>query len=270
MGVKLAVLAVGLALVASPAEYVAAHQQSDGGFAEAGQSSSDPNLTAWAVLGLVAAGKTPGRSAGDYLAGAPATSANDVALRILALDALGRDTDSFATRLEAMRRPDGRIGTLVNSTIWGVLALRAAGRPAGTSVRYLLRAQRPSGGWAWYPRGAADSNDTAAAIEALRAAGVGPRSRVITRGLAYLRRLQTREGGFALVKGRAPDAQSTAWAIQAFVAAGRSPGKRAFAYLAKLRRADGSYRYSKRYGVTPVWVTSQVLPALARKAFPLG
>ena len=131
MGVKLAVLAVGLALVASPAEYVAAHQQSDGGFAEAGQSSSDPNLTAWAVLGLVAAGKAPGRSAGDYLAGAPATSANDVALRILALDALGRNTDSFATRLEAMRRPDGRIGTLVNSTIWGVLALRAAGAAGG-------------------------------------------------------------------------------------------------------------------------------------------
>ena len=174
-----------------------------------------------------------------------------MALRILALDALGRDTDSFATRLEGMRRPDGRIGTLVNSTIWGVLALRAAGRPAATSVRYLLRAQRPSGGWAWYPRGAADSNDTAAAIEALRAAGVGPRSRAITRGLAYLRRLQARDGGFALVKGRAPDAQSTAWAIQAFVAAGRSPGKRAFAYLAKLRRADGSYRYSKRYAVTP-------------------
>ena len=267
---KLAVLAVGLALAASPAEYVAAHQQSDGGFAEAGQQSSDPNLTAWAVLGLAAAGKAPGRSAADYLAEAPATSPNDVALRILALDALGRDTGSFATRLEGMRRPDGRIGTLVNSTIWGVLALRTAGRPAATSVRYLLRAQRPSGGWAWYPSGAADSNDTAAAIEALRAAGVGPRSRAIRRGLAYLRRLQARDGGFALVRGRAPDAQSTAWAIQAFVAADRPPGKRAFAYLARLRRADGSYRYSKRYAVTPVWVTSQVLSALARKAFPLG
>ena len=265
---KLALLALGLALAASPAEYVAVHQQSDGGFAEAGQQASDPNLTAWAVLGLTASGKTPAR-AGDYLATAPATSADDLALRILALDAVGRDTDSFAARLEAMRRADGRIGTLVNSTIWGVLALRSAGRPAGTSVRYLLRAQRPSGGWAWYPRGAADSNDTAAAIEALRAAGVGAKSKAITRGVRFLRRLQARDGGFALVKGRAPDAQSTAWAIQAFIAAGKPPGERAFAYLARLRRADGSYRYSKRYGVTPVWVTSQVLPALARKPFPL-
>jgi len=33
---------------------------------------------------------------------------------------------------------------------------------------------------------------------------------------------------------------------------------------------DGSYRYSKRYAVTPVWVTAQVLPALAGKPFPLS
>ena len=268
MGLKLAVAAVALALAASPADFVAAHQQSDGGFAEAGQSS-DANLTAWAVLGLTAAGKLPGRSPADYLAGAPATSANDLALRILALHALGRDTSSFVARLEGMRGPSGRIGTLVNSTIWGVLALRAAGRPAATSVRYLRSAQRPNGGWSWYPHGAPDSNDTAAAIQALTAAGLGRRAREIKRGLAYLHRLQRADGGFSLTPGRASDAQSTAWAIQAFLAAGKEPGRSAFRYLASLRRADGSYRYSKRYAVTPVWVTSQVLPALARKPFPL-
>jgi len=37
-----------------------------------------------------------------------------------------------------------------------------------------------------------------------------------------------------------------------------------------LRRPDGSFRYSKRYVTTPVWVTAQVLPALARKPFPLS
>ena len=42
----------------------------------------------------------------------------------------------------------GRIGPLVNSTIWGILALRSAGRPVGqATVRYLLGQQRPSGGW---------------------------------------------------------------------------------------------------------------------------
>jgi squalene-hopene cyclase-like protein/prenyltransferase/squalene oxidase-like repeat protein len=266
--VKLAVTAVSFALAASPTSFVAAHQQPDGAFAEPG-GRSDPALTAWATLGLVASGSPPDGSTADYLARQPASGATDLSLRVLALDALKRDTTAEVTRLEALRRPDGRIGPLVNSTIWGVLAVRAAGRPAGTSVRYILRAQHRSGGWAWYSRGAPDSNDTAAAVQALRAAGVAARSRPIRRALLFLRSLQQKDGGFALVGGRRSDAQSTAWAIQAFVAAGRRPGKATFRYLAGLRRVDGSYRYSKSYAATPVWVTSQVLPALALRPFPL-
>ncbi len=268
MGLKLASL-IGAALVAasSPGSYLAGHQQPDGGFAEPGGRSS-PALTAWAVLGLAAAGKPPARAA-SYLTGAPVGDATDLALRILALDALGASPEALAARLESLRRRDGRIGPLVNSTIWGALALRSLGRPAGAgTLRYLLAQQRPSGGWSWYPRGASDSNDTAAAIEALRAAGTG--GRPIRRGLAYLRTLEGRDGGFALVKGRLSDSQSTAWAIQAFLAAGKRPPAPAFAFLARMRRPDGGYRYSARYSVTPVWVTAQVLPALARKPFPLG
>ena len=72
-----------------------------------------------------------------------------------------------------------------------------------------------------------------------------------------------------MTQGRGSDAQSTAWAIQGLVAAGRTPPRSAFAYLARLRQADGSYRYSTKYVATPVWVTSQVLAALAKKPFPL-
>jgi len=266
--VRLAIAAVALALAASPADYVASHQQADGGFAEPG-GTSDPALTAWSVLGLVAAGRDPGPSAAEYLVGQPASGATEIALRVLALRALGQDASTDAGRLEALRRNDGRVGPLVNSTIWSVLALRAAGRPVATSVRYLVRAQHRSGGWAWYPRGAPDSNDTAAAIQALRAGGLGARTRPIRKAVVYLRSLQRADGGFSLVRGRASDAQSTAWAIQAFVAARREPGRAPFRYLAGLRRPDGSYRYSKRYATTPVWVTSQVLPALARQPFPL-
>jgi len=86
----------------------------------------------------------------------------------------------------------------------------------------------------------------------------------------FLLSFQNRDGGFELTSGRGSDAQSTAWAIQGLVAAGRTPPRSAFAYLARLRRADGSYRYSTRYVTTPVWVTSQVLAALAKKPFPLG
>ena len=266
---KLVALAVVLTLAApaaTPTDYLLSRQQSDGGFAEPG-GQSDAALTAWAVLGLDAAGREAPR-AGDFLAGKPYPNATDLALRILALETLGRDTAALVGQLESLRRPDGRIGPLVNSTIWGVLALRAAGRPPGTSVRYILRAQRPSGGWSWYARGPADSNDTAAAMQALRATGVPPTARPLQRALRYLRRLQRRDGGFPLVAGRGSDAQSTAWAVQAFVAAGRAPGRPAFRYLASLRRSDGSYRYSRRYAITPVWVTSQVAMALARKPLP--
>ena len=134
-------------------------------------------------------------------------------------------------------------------------------------MRFLLRQQRGSGGWSWYLNGQPDSNDTAAAIEALRAAGVT--GKPIRRGLTYLLRLRNRDGGFELTPGRGSDAQSTAWAVQAFVAAGRAVPKGSIAYLSRLRRPDGSFRYSQRYATTPVWVTAQALPALHRRPFPL-
>jgi energy-coupling factor transport system substrate-specific component len=104
---------------------------------------------------------------------------------------------------------------------------------------------------------------------ALRAAGVGTRNPAIVRALRYLRRHQNRDGGFELVAGRGSDVQSTAWAIQAFLAAKARPGREAYRYLERMRRADGSLRYSARYAVTPVWVTAQALPALAGSPLPL-
>jgi hypothetical protein len=262
---------------ADAAAYVVSRQVSGGGFAEPA-GKPDPGLTAWVVLGLAAAGRDPaavktgGDSPADYLEGRPNPTATDLELRIMALDALGRDAAAraLADRLDDLRRSSGAIGPNVNSTIWGILALRSVGRPAGAkAISYLLKQQRPDGGWSWYPRIAADSNDTAAAIQALRSAGVARNAKAITRGLAYLRKLQNGDGGFELAPRRGSDAQSTAWAVQAFVAAGRRPPKGALAYLARLRRSDGSYRYSARYATTPVWVTAQVLAALARRPFPL-
>ena len=259
----LAVAGAALALAATPQDYVASRQQADGGFSEPA-ARSDPALTSWAVLGLKASGRPADRAAADYLRDAPVTDTTDLALRVLALRALGANSDTFLERLQRQRRSDGRIGSLVNSTIWSLLAL-----PKGETraVRYLLRQQRRSGGWSWLPNGAPDSNDTAAAIQALRWNGI--RGRPIGRGLAFIRRLTAPNGGVRLTPGREPDAQSTAWAIQAYLAAGARPPRGLLRFLASLRRPDGSYRYSRRYAVTPAIVTSQVLPALARKPFPL-
>ena len=251
----LAAIAAATAL-ATPAGYVQSLQREDGGF-------GDPQITAWATLGLVAAGADT-RGASEYLATHEVTSATDVALAAMARAATGDRPDDLLPRLRA-HTP----GRLVNATIWTILALRQAGEPAPQKlVRALLAAQRPSGGWSWLAGGAADTNDTAAAMQALRSAGVG--GRPVDRAVAFLRRHQNRDGGFELTAGRGSDTQSTAWAIQGLLAAGRAPGEQAFRYLQRMRRPNGSYRYSARFATTPLWVTAQVLPALARKPFPLA
>jgi hypothetical protein len=254
-------------LAVTPASYVESRQQADGGFAEAG-SRSTPGLTAWAMIGLRAAGRPTGK-AYDYLVAneRDLQSATDIELALIAEAATGRISDTLYARFAALGRPDGRLGPAINSTAWGILAYVQVGRPFKLRVSYLLNHQHRSGGWGWIAGATPDSNDTAAVIQALRTQGV--RGRPITRGIAFLRRLQNADGGFELTAGRGSDAQSTGWAIQAFIAAQVKPPGGAFRYLAALRRADGSYRYSRKYGATPVWVTSQVLPALAGKSFPL-
>ena len=246
--------------------YLIGVQQSDGGFAEAGRQS-DVSLTAWAALGLVAA-----RASLDLRARALAylrqheadsSQITDVALAALARIALGDRPEALLARLRPVRA-----GGLLNEEIWTILALRAAGESVPpTLVQDLLATQSRTGGWSWTRRGAPDSNDTAAAIEALRAAGVS--GRPITRALAALRGFRNRDGGYGLTRGRDSDAQSTAWAIQALIAGNAKPSSATWRFLGRLRRPDGSYRYTLRYATTPVWVTSQVVPALAGHAYPL-
>jgi hypothetical protein len=272
--VKVLVLALATAVVAlSPvqqsARYLQERQQPSGGYAEPGRQPT-PGLTAWVVLGLRGSG-VPARELADarrYLERTQPEQLTDAQLLLIALASVGSTPGELVERVRGELRANGAIGPTVSSTIWGILALRAAGEPApSASVRWLLRRQRQSGGWSWHERGAPDSNDTAAAVQALRAAGV--RGRAIARGLRFLRAHQRADGGFELVRRRGSDVQSTAWAVQAFVAAGQRPPPAALRYLARMRRKDGSYRYSARYAVTPVWVTAQALAAVSRKPLPI-
>jgi Prenyltransferase and squalene oxidase repeat len=259
----LATLGVAIALAISPAQFLQTHA-AHGSFAEPG-GAADPSLTAWAVLGLRAAGvDAPGSL--DYLQSQESSlqSTTDVALVALAERALGVVPQTLLARIRMAEHPNGQIGETVNSTIWSVLAL---GRSPTATTRFVLARQARNGGFAWYAGGQPDSNDTAAALEMFRVAHVT--GRPVTRAVSFLLGFQNADGGFELTKGRGSDAQSTAWAIQGLVAAGRIPPRSAFSYLARLRRADGSYRYSASYAATPVWVTAQVLAGLAKKPFPL-
>lgn len=270
-----AVLAVVLAGVASGASgpaagsaaFLASRQSDTGGFAELGRAP-DGALTAWAALGLVAAdGSATARAhALEFLQAhkSDLVTDADAALRVMAVVALGAAVDEELIARLRRHRPDA----LVNATIWIVLALRSVGeQPPPALIQAILVTQSKSGGWSWSRSGRPDSNDTAAAIQALCAVGVG--GTPIRRAVAALRVFRNRDGGYALTTGRESDAQSTAWAIQALLSAKERPGSATFRYLSRLRRPDGSYRYSARYGSTPVWVTAQVIPALAGRPFPL-
>jgi hypothetical protein len=256
VGVKaLASLTAAVALATSPASYLHAQQQADG-------SWGSPQLTAWSVLGLRAAGADTG-GALDYLVAheSELSKPTEIALVADAEAALGHDPAALLARLPA--KP-----AAVNDAVWQLFALRQSRRAVPPAVvDYVKAAQARNGGFPWTRGTAPDSNTTAWAIQALRSTGV--RGKPISRAIAYLRSVEAPNGGFRLVAGRAPDAQSTALAIQAFVAAGVKPPPKSFAFLASLRRPDGSYRYSRAYATTPVWVTAQVLPGLFKKPFPL-
>jgi energy-coupling factor transport system substrate-specific component len=258
MGLTWLAPAVAALALASPAQFLQAHQQADGGFAEE-RGAASPALTAWAALGLVAAGQAP-QGALDYLRAHESDVLPPATRSLVALAAAALGDAAPAAKLPTTA---GQTNTIA----WTILARRQAGLAAPKPlVNALLARQATSGGWGWAKGIAPDSNDTAAVIQALRAAGVS--GAPVRRGLAYLRTTRNDDGGFGLGGGRDSDAQSTAWAVQAFVAADARVPKGTFAYLQRLRRSDGSYRYSARFAVTPVWVTAQVLPALLKKPFP--
>lgn len=263
MGLKIAVLAA-----ASVLSFVQGRVQPDGGYAEP-SGGSTVALTATAVLALSAAGAQPSPATRAYLlAHETGLTSTELELVVMAEAVTGGASDAALGSLRRLVQPTGLIGEALNSTYWGVLALRQAGQPVPSAVvTALLHAQTRSGGFPWIRGVRADTDDTSAAVQALTAAGV--HGKPVARAVAFIRGRETAGGGFALQADGPANAQSTAWAIQALLAAGAKPPAAAFRYLKKLQRADGSIRYSAQYATTPLWVSAQALPALVRRSFPL-
>ncbi|MGN6371864.1 MAG: prenyltransferase/squalene oxidase repeat-containing protein [Solirubrobacteraceae bacterium] len=294
--IALALLPVGVARadLRRPLAFLEHAQNGDGGFgAEPGVRSSEL-YSAWAALGVAAAGRDPvhlehgGHSVLDAIRAQAATlqGAGDLERTILALRACGVPArlpgqGSLTTRLLHYRSSDGSFGDLVNITSFAVLALRAAGRPQGDPVvasaaAWLAAQQGANGGFGYAGHGAPDVDDTAAAIQALAAADAGNGGR-IGHAIDFLLGARNRDGGFPQQPGGESNAQSTAWAVQALVAAHRNPAavmrgaaRSPIGYLESLIASDGSMRYSRTVTQTPVWVTAQALTALARQPLPVA
>lgn len=265
--------------------WLVASQNSDGGWGASPEDASAPDITAWAMLGLEAGGLNPrDLSRGDrtpvsYLRAkvGELQSPGDLARTILALRGAGVNARTFGGRdlvgaLVKRRRANGSYENWPGSTAYAVMALRAGGAgnaAVESSISWLVKAQNGDGGWGDTPETSSTADGTAAAMQAI------PGTKAAQRGLTYLRKHQRSGGGFAGGSGGV-NSQSTAWAVQGMIAVGADPtsvrkgGNSALDYLTARQEADGHFRYSSSSDQTPVWVTGQVLPAVARKPFPLA
>lgn len=276
--------------------YLQSAQNGDGGFGAAKGQRSSELYSAWATMGLAAAGRGPlalkrgGHSVVDALRGEASTleDAGDYERTILALHACGLPASSFggASLLGLLlkgRSGDGSFEHLVNITAFAIFALRVAGSSADNRVvdsagRWLAAQQDRDGGFGFAGRGGSeDVDDTAAALQGAVAATGQRKSPLAARAVAYLRRAQNPDGGFPQQPGGESNAQSTAWAVQGLVAAGvnaaavkRGGSRSPIGYLESLAAPDGSVRYSRTSAQTPVWVTAEALAALAGKPFPIA
>jgi hypothetical protein len=289
-GIRAPVARAGGDALQRPVDYLLHAQNADGGFGgQAGQPSS-ALFAGWAALGLESAGvrlqsvdRGPGLVAYVERA-AGAADAGSIERNILVARAAGLSASDFGghdlvTMLRAKFEGDGSVGGDVNLTAFGILALRAAGMavPARTDA-WLLAQQDHDGGFSFARRGgASDVDDTGAVLEALASPRGSHAAAVRARAITYVRRQQDHDGGFPSQPGQGSNAQSTAWAVQGLDAVGVNPARvrRAgspspLAYLQSLIGRDGAVAYARGQDQTPVWVTGEVLMALAGKPLPLA
>lgn len=268
--------------VSRAAGWLVAAQNSDGGWGSSPEDESAPDMTAWAMLGLEAAGRNPldissgGRNPVGYLRAHvdELTSPGDLARTILALHGAGVGPRDFAghdlvEELAKHRRDNGSFEGWPNSTAFAVMALRIGDGGVAQSTAWLVKVQNADGGWGDEPGLPSTADGTAAVMQAI------PETKAADDGLDYLRKAQRPNGGFPLGGNGSVNSQSTAWAVQGMLAVGQDPGSvrdggnSALDYLTDRQDADGHYRRSATSDETPVWVTAQVLPAVAGDFYPI-
>lgn len=248
---------------------------------------------AWITQALIAAGETnvPTDHLKIVVEGA-LNPANDYAKTILALAAAGKNPTTFGeidyvAKLKSYYN-NNQMGdvALLNDDIWSILALasikEADSLEAVAAKDFLLSNQNVDGGWGYAVGGASGSNDTAAAIMALREMGLEADNPVITNAVAFLHTLQNNDGGFINdpAWGTTSDSGSDSWVISAIYKIGQDPsawiksGNNPLVHLRSLQdNADGGFWWVDPAG-NPTFnnkaMTAYAVIALAGKSFPIG
>lgn len=250
----------------------------------------------WAAIALsenninVSEIKQSEKSLKDFLLSDKSTStslATEWERKILAIVAIGDDPTNFGElnylqNLESMAK-DHQIGDVsqLNDDIFGLLALIASGTSANQQIKqdaldFIITHQNSDGGFSWSTNpnfNTSDSNDTAAAIQALQAAkndGLINNNLDISINNAknYLLTLQTSTGGFKydnLPWTTDADGSSTAWVLMTFNVLGLSNSPEAIiakSWLNAQQETDGGFHWMNGSGVDTS-TTSYALIALS-------
>jgi prenyltransferase beta subunit len=275
-------------------DWLKTQQNADGGFGTGFGPGSAVGPTTDAVLAIASSGQdvaawtNAGRSPLDYLSAQVSagnvTLPGEIAKTILALVASGQNPRAFggqsliANLASQYNAATGLYSSSMYDQALAILALSNAGEPVpDAAIAALLAAQTVEGGWAFTGEtiaGAADSNTTALAVQALVAAG---RKDATGRALDYFRRVQNADAGWTYqvpsAFGTDTDANSTALAVQAILAVGESVGNWStgasdpLGALLSLQNADGSFSFNAVFPGPNVLATLQAIPALNGETF---
>lgn len=260
--------------------WVKTQQQPDGSFAGFGAGS-----TVDATLAIVAAGQDPsayaqgGNTPITFLqshAADLAKTPGGAGKLLIAVSALGLNPNSFGgvdlldTLNKSYDPKTGHYGQDIIGHAFAMLGLKAAGQPVpAQAVAFLASAQGPDGGWSFSgdtKPGAADTNSTAVAIQALVATGgAGPNT--IKMGVVYLTSQQNSDGGFPYQKGGEnggdSDVNSTAYVVQASQALGNlTQAEQGLKFILSLQKPDGAFGWMLSAPDDNAGATYQAIPAL--------
>lgn len=277
--------------VGTAAEWLITQQGDDGGFVGF-SGTSDPAVTADAVIALAAA-KNAGidvdlNSILVYLRENALvyaqTGPGQAAKLVLAIIAAGGDptdvegVNPFSLVEAGSKSESGIIGFGPFDHALGILAFVATGTEVPeTAIEALRATQLEDGSWAFdggTAAGAGDTNTTAVVIQALAAAGLADDPMVET-AIGYIKSTQVENGAFPYQPGSAPngDANSTAIVVQALIAVGEDPTSADWnnvaAALASFQNASGAFRYTDDQPDDNLYATLQAIPAIAGQAFPI-
>ena len=257
-------------------KWIGTQQAPDGSFAGFGAGS-----TVDAVLAVIAANGNPAAYANAVTflqsnAGAISKTAGGAGKLLIAVSALGQNSKSFggvdlvgSINATYGISATGRYGPDALGHAFAILGLHAAGEPLpADAITQLEVLQASDGGWAFTgdtTPGAADTNTTAVAVQALIAAGAT--GNALDKAAAYLAGQQNDDGGWPYQKGgqfgSESDVNSTAYVVQAMLALKNTAlAEAGQTYILSMQNPSGAFPYQKSQPDDNPGATYQAIAAL--------